>query len=141
MKIGRSPKTWIATATIGSAVIGAGASAYGARKQAKADAAAQEQNRQAVERQNRLEWAQYLMSRGINPGGDVAPGQLPTSGSPMNSRLPLWASVRRGGTGSPRLVVAMPGAASPAATTSTSGCPARSFEALGIRRRLPTQHL
>lgn len=95
-RIGRSANTWVAVAVAGSAVVGAGVGMYGANKQAKADAAALQANKEATEQQNRLEWGQYLMSRGINPGGaNVEPGVIPTNAAPMNSRMPVWATVAR----------------------------------------------
>jgi hypothetical protein len=111
-------------AMLAASAIGAGATAYGANKQSKDNAAAQDENRKATDENNRLAWVNYLMSRGINPTGVTAAGQLPSSGSPINSRLPLWAIVTRpttspvagfrvsGSATRPRLAVRMPATAS-----------------------------
>ena len=107
--------------------------AVGANKQAKADAAAQAQNKAQFEAQQLQNWNNYLMQRGIDPTGNTTVGGY-GSGKAINSRLPLWASVqqttgasapgelrvvRRGATPAgaapmaqppPRLVVTSPGA-------------------------------
>ena len=96
---------------VGSAVLGAGASAYGANKQAKAVKAASAENAASQDAQNASAWANYLMTRGVNPAG-AATGQLPSNPQAINSRLPLWASAsfrqpgtqkvwRKKGTGTP----------------------------------------
>lgn len=76
---------------IGTAVVGAGASAYGANKQSKATKAAAAQNASSQDAQNASAWANYLMTRGLNPAGAVT-GQIPTNPQAINTRLPLWAS-------------------------------------------------
>jgi len=83
--------TWGLVVAGGSAILGAGVSAYGANKQAKANAAAQADNKALQEEQNRSAWASYLMSRGVNPAG-AQTGQLPSNPQPINARLPLWAT-------------------------------------------------
>ena len=76
---------------IGSAVLGAGASLYGANKQAGASKDAANQNAALQDKQNQAAWANYLMTRGLNPNGAVT-GQLPTNPQAINTRLPLWAT-------------------------------------------------
>lgn len=76
---------------VATAVIGAGTSLYGANKQAKANASAQAENTRLQEQQNQQAWANYLMTRGVNPAG-AATGQIPTNPQAINARLPLWAS-------------------------------------------------
>lgn len=84
-------------AVIGAAVIGAGATAYGANKQAKASkAAANDTNAMNAANTlatNKTNWSNYLMTRGIAPTGDVTPGVLPAAGQfrSVNAKLPLWA--------------------------------------------------
>ena len=79
---------WVAA---GTAVLGAGASLYGANKQSKAISSANDANLKAQEDQNRAAWANYLMTRGINPAGAKA-GTIPTNPQAINARLPLWAN-------------------------------------------------
>lgn len=76
---------------IGSAVLGAGTSLYGAKKQANATQYASAQNAALQDKQNQAAWANYLMQRGLNPNGAVT-GQLPTNPQAINTRLPLWAT-------------------------------------------------
>lgn len=83
--------TWAAIAVGGSALIGAGVSAYGANKQSKANQAAQDQNAALQEEQNRSAWASYLMSRGVNPAG-AQTGVIPSNPQAINAKLPLWAN-------------------------------------------------
>lgn len=83
--------TWVAVAVGGSALVGAGASMYGANKQSKANQAAQAENAELQREQNNSAWASYLMSRGVNPMGAQA-GVLPSNPQPINARLPLWAT-------------------------------------------------
>lgn len=85
--------TWIA---VGVGVAGVAAGAYGANKQSKDNKAAQAQNAEQQEEQNRQAWANYLMTRGINPAG-AQTGAIPTNPQAINSRLPLWANVKRSG--------------------------------------------
>lgn len=91
---------------VAAAVIGAGASAYGANKQAKSNASAQAQNAALQKEQNDASWANWLMTRGITPTTPVAAGTMPTAGNytANNTRLPLWATMQR---------PAAPGAGSP----------------------------
>jgi len=79
---------------IGSAVLGAGTSLYGASQQKKANQSALDQNAALQEEPNRSAWASYLMSRGVNPAG-AKTGEIPTNPQAINAKLPLWASVRR----------------------------------------------
>jgi len=79
---------------IGTAVVSAGTSLYGANKQSKDNKAAQAQNAALQGEQNQSAWASYLMSRGVNPAG-AQTGQLPTNPQAINAKLPLWASVKR----------------------------------------------
>lgn len=78
---------------LGSAVLGAGTSLYGANKQSKANQSAQDQNAALQREQNAAAWANYLMSRGVNPAGATT-GQIPTNPQAINAKLPLWASAR-----------------------------------------------
>ena len=80
--------TWVA---VGVGVAGVAASAYGANKQSKDNKAAQNQNVASQEEQNRLAWANYLMTHGLNPA-NAQTGVLPANGQAINSRLPLWAT-------------------------------------------------
>lgn len=83
--------TWVA---IGVGVAGAAASVYGANKQAKSNKEAQASNAALQGDQNQSAWASYLLSRGVNPTG-AQTGQLPSNPQAVNTRLPLWASVKR----------------------------------------------
>lgn len=76
---------------IGSAVLGAGTSLYGANKQAKSVAEANATNDARLAEQNQSAWNAYLLSRGVNPAG-AATGSLPSNPQPVNSKLPLWAT-------------------------------------------------
>jgi hypothetical protein len=48
------------------------------------------------------------MQRGVSPGSGVATGTMPSSFTPVNTRLPLWANVN----------VAQPSASLPAPKTN-----------------------
>lgn len=116
--------SWVAAA-VGVAGIGAGL--YGANKQAKANKAAQQENARQQAEQNRIQWANYLMTRGLDPAGAKA-GEIPANGRAINSRLPLYANVQRSRAQPgfrvsgirPRLSAAMP-AQSPAQPTRSRG--------------------
>lgn len=82
---------WVA---VGTAVLGAGVSIAGQKKQAKANQAALNSNNENQAEQNRLAWANYLMTRGINPSG-AETGVIPTNPQKINSKLPLWATMKR----------------------------------------------
>lgn len=86
---------WVAA---GAAVIGAGATVYGANKQAKASKAANDANLAANEASNEQAWTGYLMQRGLAAPEGTAAGVLPGSGTAVNTKLPLWASVKRSST-------------------------------------------
>jgi len=62
----------VASAIIGSSVIGAGASILGGRSQAKANRRAQDKNRAAQDEANRLNYRRFLESRGVD-GSAVLP--------------------------------------------------------------------
>lgn len=87
--------TWAAVVSVGSTVVGAGVSMYGANKQAKANAAAQNANIAAQKEAERQNWLRYLMTRGINPDPNTPTGTIPGAapGAPVNTRLPLWMRV------------------------------------------------
>jgi hypothetical protein len=123
--------TWVAVAV---GVVGAGASAYGANKQAKANKSAQNQNAQLQQDENNSAWQSYLMSRGLDPMGATA-GTIPTGAPAINAKLPLWANVNvsRGSDGSRITGMARPsttswwkGGAEPA------GASVRSWGGLGL---------
>lgn len=78
---------------IGAAVVGAGTEIYGASEQKTAASEANDANQKNVQTANNESWTNYLMSRGINPGGTVAYGTIPTNGQTINTKLPLWATV------------------------------------------------
>lgn len=78
-------------AAVAAAAVGAGAAMYGANKQSKDNKAAQAQNAGLQEQQNAQAWANYLMTRGVNPAG-AGTGQIPTNPQAINARLPLWAT-------------------------------------------------
>jgi hypothetical protein len=80
--------SWVA---VGVGVAGIAAGAYGSAKQSKDNKAAQAQNAGLQEQQNAQAWANYLMTRGVNPAG-AATGQLPANPQAINARLPLWAT-------------------------------------------------
>lgn len=84
--------SWVA---VGVAAAGIGTSLVGASNQRSANARAQDQNARLQEQQNAAAWTNYLMSRGVAPTTQLAPGQLPAEGQyrPINSRLPYWANV------------------------------------------------
>lgn len=83
---------WIAA---GSAVLGVVGNLVGSSQQASAISDAADKNAAAQRDQNNAAWANYLMTRGIAPTGQVTAGVLPAAGSynAVNSRLPLWANV------------------------------------------------
>lgn len=83
---------WPALAT---AAVSAATSMYGANKQAKATAAANDANLRAQEEAQRQNWLAYLMQRGITPSASTQTGQVPgyAEGSAMNTKLPLWMNV------------------------------------------------
>ena len=83
---------WIA---IGTAVVGAGTSLYGANQQQKANKAAQDQNIAQQDKQNAAAWTNWLMTRGVAPTSPVTAGQMPSSYTAVNTRLPLWASINQ----------------------------------------------
>jgi len=81
-------------AAFGSLLVGAGgigASLYGANKQSKATQEAASLNDARQAEQNAAAWANYLMTRGINPSG-AQTGQIPANPQAINARLPLWAT-------------------------------------------------
>jgi hypothetical protein len=75
---------------IGAAVLGAGASVYGANKQSKAIKSANAANQQAVQNTNDANYRLWLESRGVGPSGQA-----------VNTKLPRWmgATVGTGGGG------------------------------------------
>lgn len=77
------------------AAVGAGASLYGANKQAKAQSGADNANREAIKESDLNGWKAYLMQRGLNPSGVTSFGQIPTNAQAVNTRLPLYANIRR----------------------------------------------
>lgn len=85
--------TWVAVAVVAGGVIGAGATIYGANKQSDASAAANQSNQDNVSQANNESWTNYLMSRGLNPGGTVPYGTIPTGSQAVNTKLPLWATL------------------------------------------------
>lgn len=78
---------------IGAAVLGAGTAIYATNKQTDASQAANTQNAQNVSQANDQSWTNYLLSRGISTGSVVPAGTLPSGGSAVNTKLPLWATV------------------------------------------------
>lgn len=83
---------WVA---IGTTAAGIGANLYGQNKQEKAQKAADARNEAAVEKSDLNAWQGYLMQRGVNPSGVTQFGQIPTNAQAVNTRLPLWATMRR----------------------------------------------
>ena len=83
---------WVA---VGTAAAGIGASLYGANKQAKDTAGANNANIAAQQESERQNWLRYLMTRGVNPGANTQSGEVPgfAPGAPMNTKLPLWMKV------------------------------------------------
>lgn len=83
---------WVA---VGTAVLGAGTSLYGANKQSKDNKAAADQNARLQREQNNASWANWLMTRGVAPTSGVEAGVMPTAGNfnAVNTRLPLWATM------------------------------------------------
>jgi|GEM_PF-6038319 len=79
--------------TGGAMVLGTAMNAYGANKAAKAQKTSEAANRAAQDEANKVEWVNYLMSRGIKPKGPVKPGEMPTDYETVNARLPLWAKL------------------------------------------------
>lgn len=108
-----------------SGVLSAGASVYGANKQASATEAAQQANQASTASSNLSAWQNYLLSRGVNPSGVTATGQMPastnTSTGAYNTKLPLWANV--GSTfGQPKRYVKA--GSTPVAATTPAAVPA-----------------
>lgn len=85
---------------IGSAVLGAGASIYGANKQAGAIQDANQQNTALQQQQNNSAWVNWLMSRGVAPTSPVPAGVMPAPGgyTAVNTRLPIWATMPKSRT-------------------------------------------
>ncbi len=122
---------------IGAAVLGAGASLYGANKQSKAVKDAAATNATSQDAQNQSAWASYLMSRGVNPSG-ASTGTIPSNPQAINAKLPLWANAafssgpkgwRKKGTGGAPVGTLAPTtfaqpAADPSATASALTQPA-----------------
>ena len=86
---------WIAGATIGAGVLGAGVSYLGASQASKAQDRATQANKESKAESDRIGWTNYLLSRGIQPIGYVEPGQMPAEYKAVNARLPAWANVKR----------------------------------------------
>jgi hypothetical protein len=78
---------------VAAAVVGAGAAAYGANKQSKAQKAANAQNSAAVGGSDDSAWASYLLTRGLAVPEGTPAGVIPAGATPVNSRLPLWANM------------------------------------------------
>lgn len=117
--------SWIAAAVV---AVGAGATIYGANKQAKAVESANNTNAELQKDQNQSAWAAYLMSRGVNPNG-AATGTIPSNPQAINAKFPLWATwtvpATSGtpGTSTPRRLVRRTASAGvgPVATPSPAG--------------------
>ena len=89
--------SWIVPALVGAG--GVAANLYGANKQSQAVEDANKANIASQAEQNAAAWANYLMTRGINPAGAVT-GRIPVNPQAINARLPLWANANFGtGTG------------------------------------------
>lgn len=90
--LSRATMAWVA---VGSAVLGAGTSIYGANQQKKANQSAQNQNAALQREQNDAAWSNWLMTRGVAPTTPVSAGVMPTAGNStaVNTRLPYWATV------------------------------------------------
>jgi hypothetical protein len=87
---------------IGTAVLGAGTSIYGANKQKQAQQDANNANQASIADADQSAWNAYLMQRGLNAGGTAPFGVIPQNAQAVNQKLPLWANVRM----SPTAVVA-----------------------------------
>jgi hypothetical protein len=113
---------WIAGATM---IVGAGSAIYGADKQRKLTNQTNDANRLAATSADQTNFDRWLMTRGIGEGG-----------APVNTKLPLWATVTRGapradGTAgrwrvAPSLPSGVPGVRRP------GGGGKRSWQALGF---------
>ncbi len=90
---------------IGSVVVGAAGTLYGANAQKTANNKAMDANVAAQDKQNNSAWTNWLMSRGIQPNSPVQAGVTPGPGqyTAVNTKLPLWAtmSVPVGGGNAP----------------------------------------
>lgn len=84
-----------AWAAVGIGAAGIGTSLYGANKQSKDTAHAQDLNLAAQKESERQNWLHFLMQRGINPDPNTPNGVVPgvPTGGAMNTRLPLWANI------------------------------------------------
>lgn len=111
---------WTAIATT---AVGTGASLYGANKQAKAVQAANDQNAKLQAEQNQSAWNAYLLSRGINPTGATT-GQIPANAPAVNTKLPLWATVKVGPSGKIGRTFTMRGMGTPSFAPPASYAPA-----------------
>ena len=87
--------SWVAIAIGGSALLGAGASIYGANKQSQANSSANDANVAAQNKQNDSAWQNWLMSKGLASNTPLTAGTMPTAsqGYAVNTRLPLWATM------------------------------------------------
>lgn len=65
------------------AIVGAGTAIYGADQNRKLTHQAQDANKLQNDQTNQLNYQRYLLGRGEGPGG-----------APVNTKLPLWASIR-----------------------------------------------
>lgn len=110
LQAARRQHTWVAVGVgVGSMVVGAGVSMYGANKQRQATKDAQKANQTEQDKQNNAAWVNYLMQRGIAPTSSVETGVIPQAGNyqAVNTRMPLWMTVSRarttpaGGTADP----------------------------------------
>lgn len=99
-----SRATWAGIA-VGVGAIGTGLSAYGANQQRQDAKGANAANQAAIAKQDQDQWNSYLLQRGLYGGGSTPYGQIPTNAQPVNSRLPLWATLTTGASQPGALVV------------------------------------
>lgn len=83
------------TGSIGAVAAAGGLASdvVGGVQQSKAVSNANTQNQANVTNANNQAWTSYLMQRGLNPGGTVPYGTIPTNAAAVNTKLPLWATV------------------------------------------------
>lgn len=85
--------SWVSAAIAGAGLV---TNLYGANKQRQDQKGADSTNRAAIAKADQDQWNAYLLQRGLNGGGAVPYGQVPTNAAPVNTRLPLWSNLTTG---------------------------------------------
>lgn len=122
--------TWVAVAIGGSAILGAITSGEGISAQESENAATNASNAASISATNQSNWNNYLVSRGLATNGSTPTGTIPTTGTAVNTKLPLWANVVssngpskwvKTGTAAPATTWSMPSSSPTAAAPGAAG--------------------